>query len=918
MPQKFIKITLSVFVLFGIVYAFNFENINKITQGVFASNPPAVVDIKLKVLSDGTNAPQAFDATPNDSSALTDPGDDQNANNSVVRGGDTVAYQIQISAINMNTTDTTSVTTLDNGRWLSLPSVCLTTLTTPATTSALASSISSDGRTLTCNTGIVVEGTATYVNAVARADNAANNTPLNISGSASSNGSAVKPALPVGIVITGRPSVDLVKYVDSYMSGVNTIYEPAYIREQCNNAGVLTPTTTGSCATGVYGDVIIYKFKFQHSRLGDEKLASPFNVTVDDTFNYGAGNLGVNNASLLGCGVVSGYTASSGTIACGAPSSAGLTKSTVITLTGLDDGQTGTDGIIGNYYMKYFVPRSDFLVVGVVTTLNTSNLVTARSSSGAAANEAGWDPLSATGVSNYGAGTEKNSTCNVDPGSGNENSVTCDNRVALPLTNIPPGYYCADKIDTSIAAICSTGYKSTQSEFVSPNQIVGDVHIGFDSHLNVSNSGKVCSVVTTDASGNSLYNFTGNLAESSYSGIGTWQQRSKNYAVSFSPPDLSRAYRISKNDDGSITTSYYAPTVTGDNNYHDFSGYLADIPASVITDMTNTFNSVVIEFSTDSVPANSKNSFECDTGTWKTYSGDGSIQAQVGGSPITKVRAYVKNFTKSPDILYYGLMLFPEVKISGNAAVLAANGNVVQNYAATKAFDANGNQINTIAGVGQNGPNGWTIANGGPFSTPGEKTTFKGAPMQDLMEVKPQIIRIAKSNDKPVAVAGDIINYTLTPTYYGGGSSNLTITDTLPNGLTYVAGSYPSICSVAAQVLTCVYNNAVAGTTLNPATITYQAKVNINATNGDFANYVQISSSNTQTNADSFCTTNDPASAGGTQCQASALVQVRTPGAYYIEKRLISPQVDEVDQDLKYDLAIKNLGSQTLGQQEYI
>jgi hypothetical protein len=417
-------------------------------QESLAFDSTKMLDLNIQNITDGTSTPQGFEVTPNDGSALTDPGDDQSPNNLLVRAGDSALYKISVNLNHKNTSDVLANLSVTNGKFTSLPTNCLTPNTTPSVLAAVGSYISSDGKNLVCNTGMQIEGTSISFEIGVVSDRASNDSTLSLSGFASSAGLTSSPSVSAtDVKITARPSLDLIKYVDSAIEGGTVVFTPAYENEICKNGTTYTKyifSDPAACSGpgDVKGDIVIYKFKFQHSRLGSEGLISPFDVTLDDAFTYVSGFNASNNADLVSCSVISGYEASSGSISCGALS-AGLTKNYTITLTGVNDSATGSDGIVGNYATKYFIPKTDYTAG---TALNTSNLITARSSAAAAAGEAGWDPQSLTNISNFGStGTEKTFTCNVDPGPGLANA-SCNNRVDVGVQFPPPGAYCTDTV----------------------------------------------------------------------------------------------------------------------------------------------------------------------------------------------------------------------------------------------------------------------------------------------------------------------------------------------------------------------------------------------------------------------------------------------------------------------------------------
>jgi hypothetical protein len=93
------------------------------------------------------------------------------------------------------------------------------------------------------------------------------------------------------------------------------------------------------------------------------------------------------------------------------------------------------------YTVRYFIPNNNY---PTNTTLLTSNYATARNT-GSPIGSADWDPISISGISNYGASTERSATCGTDPGAGSENPLICNNRDSLPVGYTPPGNFCFTK-----------------------------------------------------------------------------------------------------------------------------------------------------------------------------------------------------------------------------------------------------------------------------------------------------------------------------------------------------------------------------------------------------------------------------------------------------------------------------------------
>lgn len=106
---------------------------------------------------------------------------------------------------NEDVTNVTATLTASNGKFASLPSVCLTAGVTPA------SSISADGVTLVCNVGTVKAGTATVLQTPIRATST-DGQPLSASGSVSSDQAAAPSAVATQtpVPVTYNYGMDLV------------------------------------------------------------------------------------------------------------------------------------------------------------------------------------------------------------------------------------------------------------------------------------------------------------------------------------------------------------------------------------------------------------------------------------------------------------------------------------------------------------------------------------------------------------------------------------------------------------------------------------------------------------------------------------------------------------------------------------
>jgi hypothetical protein len=200
----------------------------------------SLADIVVREISDGTT-PLDTQTYVVDSPTAVNAGDDSSQTNRIVRSADVVEYSV---SSNLNTSDTanyTTMLTLDRGTFVSLPSVCLTDTSTVTVPVANRSTISPDGRILTCNHGMMTKGKATLYTVFVKADVTLNNTKLNMVAVVRSDDLApISGINPVQVTITSRPAVDLQQYVDSVDAtpagpGHSAIFTPAYEKYVCYN-----------------------------------------------------------------------------------------------------------------------------------------------------------------------------------------------------------------------------------------------------------------------------------------------------------------------------------------------------------------------------------------------------------------------------------------------------------------------------------------------------------------------------------------------------------------------------------------------------------------------------------------------------------------------------------------------------------
>jgi len=166
--------------IFALVIIFVLSPVKKFIQTGNAA-PPAVADGIIELVTDGTNAPIPFELSTNDSSALTDPGEDQSATNQLVRAGDTSVFKTTVNLNGVDSDNVIATVVLTNGKFTAIPSQCLSNLSqgiNPPISLAMSSTLSANDTVLFCNLGIVHEGTVTTFDSFVRADSVQNNTDL--------------------------------------------------------------------------------------------------------------------------------------------------------------------------------------------------------------------------------------------------------------------------------------------------------------------------------------------------------------------------------------------------------------------------------------------------------------------------------------------------------------------------------------------------------------------------------------------------------------------------------------------------------------------------------------------------------------------------------------------------------------------
>ncbi|HWK29244.1 MAG TPA: SdrD B-like domain-containing protein [Solirubrobacter sp.] len=271
--------------------------------------------------------------------AAAGPGNDTSATDGIVRSNDTVTHQIQF---NVNDTDAGSSTahnvtiedTLPAGmKWTRLPATCRTTGVTPP------SSISADGRTITCNVGDVGTGqshTIALTANVTEMENGAVLTPDRGSVKIEADGAPAASTTPPAVTVSSIPRVDMVKAGPS-----------------------VTETTYG----GVPGYFLRYPVRMEIPSFGGRGLVGyeppAAHMTLKENFS------GVSpNAQFVSCGPDSG-----GTWVCPA---AGSASPLAVDVTVADPDKI-TSGTLSSTTVTIFVPRSDVVAAG--GSLQTNNRI---------------------------------------------------------------------------------------------------------------------------------------------------------------------------------------------------------------------------------------------------------------------------------------------------------------------------------------------------------------------------------------------------------------------------------------------------------------------------------------------------------------------------------------------------------------
>jgi hypothetical protein len=192
--------------LFTLIYP-QFFNINLDLEQAFAYVSTPAVDVNVQVIETGSSPFDANSWNGNGNQVVdageTNPGNDSSATNNVVRTQDQVTYRVSVNLNGGDANNTRVTLTLNNGTWISLPNVCLTSL--PGTTTSLMpiSSISTDKKTLICNLGVNKQGSTISFNVVARANMTINDSQLTMQAIATADGGNTDSANANPVIITG-------------------------------------------------------------------------------------------------------------------------------------------------------------------------------------------------------------------------------------------------------------------------------------------------------------------------------------------------------------------------------------------------------------------------------------------------------------------------------------------------------------------------------------------------------------------------------------------------------------------------------------------------------------------------------------------------------------------------------------------
>jgi LPXTG-site transpeptidase (sortase) family protein len=934
-PKKTIAITTIITLIFNTFSSF-------ISIGYTAP----IADMLIERIHDGSSP---FDGQTYiiDSPTSINAGDDSSDNNLVVRAGDVIEYKV---STNLNLSDTENYITtlvLTNATFPSIPSVCLTENTNPSVLASKKSEIINNGRTLICNHGSMKRWQAIIYTVFATADVTLNNTKMELSGTVHSDDISITTAInPEAVTITARPAVDLQTYVDSYDAtpngpGHSAIFDNAYERFICYNGSSIVEDDydgklngwRGWCTSGAeLWDIIIYKFRFKNARKFGWEVLSPFNAVIDSTFSYASGDNGafwpkvVSVTKNMGNGSISmiSTTSNGGT----------KTLNTQYQLTNISGTGWTT---LADFTVRYFIPNADSEPWSIV---NTSLMARAFTDTSLTTR---WDPTSPTWTSNYWSNTEElQSTCPSDPGAGNSigfistalDNRSCNNRVDLPHSYVFGGF-CA------IQSVWGNGCgwsKPSVLAFASPWDIK-TMHLAYGSNQASGNWSEwvttiVCGKTTIDNSGNPLFHFTGEVGK--LKDIAPWSQwrSSDELFMYFHQTGPKSLFPSTHNQIHFLSSSWMNPVRLRE----DLSFDLAKAP------------DVVIEFSTTPLSWHvawvSDRTATCDdsVGNWYRWTGIGSVTNQIDPNTITRVRVkWLQKYSWLSNSVYFNAQIQMSTNMTQLQNFCNTNPNgagtdcTIPTYGSTKSVDAWGTPLAWWPSAGEldyDNTTGWSHASEWSFQNSAGgamNATFKWHLLRDLIHVIPAKIQIQKNGDKPAAKAWDMVHYIVKPQFIGSATADITVTDKIPTGMTYVPDSLEVVCewenvcpwqnnaplcSVLGQDIICTYPGAQAGANGSIAyslgEIRYSATVDQWIYNADLVNTARITSDSPQINTDSLCPNGNEKA-----CTDSHTVRIRTSWAFLITKSA-TKKLDSVNSVFDYTLSFANISPINLENIEFI
>jgi uncharacterized repeat protein (TIGR01451 family) len=904
----------------------------------YAVTPTAYIDANIYVESDGTaltstdsvswagNGNSILDGSEIAANAGKD--SDFSPGNNIVKTLDSVVYRVSTNLNGGETNNALFSFAVDNATIQSLPDKCLTAgKNQDGSNITPISSISTNKKTLLCNIGFTRRGSTSTILIGTKSDTTTNDTKITATVTPAP-GSTSAPAVNNDVIITGSPKINLIKYDDEVVivAPPSTSYEPAYTRDVCVTPGtgaiVTGVNTLAGCTAGnIFGDILNYKFKLQHGSSSEKLGAIPALFLTDRITTSNV--VGTTGIQLISCDPIAPTT---GSISCNTMPQAvasNATTITPITLTGVTDDGTG---IVANYHLKYFVPKANQPIAPtVLTTDNTIDDIT-NYGAGVVGDLKGL--LSTSGLPNNGGVAEPGGL--VPDG---------DNQKTLPLQAVSGGPGSIFGAGTQGFYFDGSGYPYSGS-IDTPRATAGGkvpFNLGlFPGYINDQNM-SVCNTVTTDASGNKLFYFTGET-------IG-YDKFKPGPGVSYSTDG--NLFGVSNN------SKVYL-------GYHHAIGGALD-PGHVLKKVNGVlvevssqdyyYNTIAIEYTTDAVgldSASNPSTREClDTMNWKRYTGfESVVPAQIPNyKDITRIRIRTLMTSRQSADQYFvrdaSGVVGPLAHVSHYAMFEAELNNsklLLDNYYQTHSgpsfasgqtvvpFYASGTTCNRLLSICNT-----DHASGGNYGTQIEKNSFQlgGFPngAQDYWQVIDTQVSLNKSASTTTANPGNEILYTLTPNFAGSSiSDTITVTDTFPGYTDYVPNSLAGCSgncssSVVGSVITLTYTSQAAGVAIPP--VTYKLKVKDNVTNANIVNNAEATASVSANNGDSCKDTDGLAANGAEDCtiksqrQASATVQVATGGDMVIFKS-VPKAIDYTNTNFSYDLTIKNNSTQLLGAQEYI